>query len=99
MKFTTYPNTSLGKWSFWLVAGAGAVFVLLYLLGEKLNWLPDLFIAIIGSVSVLASLAGGVIGVIAYFKLKDRAVFVLLAILVGVVSLLRILLSVFAGSN
>lgn len=95
MKFL--PSSVPGKWAAGLGISALLVFLFLLLLAGKLVHLPDLVMVFFVAFSILASFAALILGSIAVIKHRDRSLLVFISILIGLVSLLRLLAIFFRG--
>lgn len=88
MKFL--PSSRTGKWAAALGISALVVFLFLYLLAGSLVRLPDFVIVILAALCLIASLASLIVGITAVVKYRERGLLVFLALLIGLVSLLRL---------
>ena len=83
MKLTILPSSRAGKWAVWPVIGSLLVMLLLFLLAEKLNLLPDGVVIVLGAASQLVPIAAFIIALFAWFKSKDHALLLILAAVTG----------------
>jgi hypothetical protein len=84
------PSSHAGKWAAALGISALVVFLFLYLFTGNLVRLPDVVIVILGALCLIASLAALIVGIAAVVKFRERGLLVFLALLIGLVSLLRL---------
>lgn len=91
MKVHFLPSSRAGKWAAGLVIGAILVFLLLIVFGELLDFLPETFITVAGSLSVAAAIMAAITGLSALTKFQDRALLVILAVIFGLATIVFIL--------
>lgn len=82
MNLPLFPRSSPGRWSVWISLGALAAYLLLYLLGTRLNLLPPLVVMFTLNMGLLGSFACGILATIAVFR-RDMAVLLLLPVIVS----------------
>ncbi|HNR02371.1 MAG TPA: hypothetical protein PKK59_07545 [Anaerolineaceae bacterium] len=99
MKLPILPVSRPGKWSAGLALGAILVFVLLYLLGERLGVLPDALISTAGALAIAAAVMAAVSGLSALVRFKERALLVYISVVFGLAVIVFLLTSFWADAR
>lgn len=90
------PTTRTGKWAAALSMGALLTMLLLYLLAEVLRLLQnDALIGVLAIAAIAAFIIGGVIGLIALLKHRERSSLVFLSVVFGAFVIFFLLVSRF----
>jgi len=96
MKISILPKTILGKWSVGLAISFILFFALLAIFaatGQEggNTFLSNLFLAIPGTLAVVSAVATFFTGIVSVIFMKERAVFVFVAMIIGLLVIVFIL--------
>ncbi len=92
------PKTKLGRWAGALAALFVALLIVVLNQRNLLGWkIGDPRLILLGISMMVSGMAAFVTGIISIFKLKDRSLIVLLAVIFGFIAVLMVIMEVLEG--